>query len=165
MPRPAPPPMPTANRTDLNVPGPPPGAPPGLGQPNGQPIQVPTGGAYGEAQDLRQQQQATPLPQMPPPPSGPPQAPGAPPAPVNMGAAMQAAQNMPPPNLGSLSRPTERPGEPVTAGLPGGAPVTPGTQMTAPDNGSISSMLSKMAAATGSAALNQLAGRATSMGQ
>lgn len=83
-----------------------------------------------------------------------------------MAAAMQAAHQMsPPPDRGGLARPTERPGEPVTAGLPMGPPPAQGGAMPTPDNGSMSSMLSKMAAATGSGVLSQLAGRATAQGQ
>lgn len=82
-----------------------------------------------------------------------------------MAAAMEAAKNFQMPDMGGLTRPTERPGEAVTAGLPLGPPPSPGTGVPAQSTGSISSMLAKMAAATGSAAISQLAGRATAVGQ
>lgn len=161
MPNPPPMPPPSANRTDLNVPP----TISGPGQPNGQPVQVPTGTPYGEASALQQSQQQVPLPKAPPTPTGGPPPPGQPPAPVDMGAALEAAKNFQMPTPGSLTRPTERPGEPVTAGLPSGPPPSVGSPMPQQTTGSISSMLAKMAAATGSAALSQLASRATAVGQ
>lgn len=137
--------QPQANRSDLLVPTPAVQAP---GQPNGQPIQVPTGLPYGENQELTQAQQATPLPQ---------QAPAAP----DMNAAMAAAKQMSPPKLGALTRPTERPNEPVTAGLPG-SPFQPQQPR---QTGNLSAMISAVAQSTGSAALNQLAARAAMAGQ
>lgn len=158
-------PDPAANRTDLNAPGTPTTPPPGLGQPNGQPVAVPTGTPYGEAGQLQQAQQAVPLPEGPATPQAPPPHPSAPGQPVDMNAANQAARNFQMPNLGSLTRPTERPNEAVTAGLPSGPPPITGSPMPQQSTGSISSMLAKMAAATGSAALSQLASRATAVGQ
>lgn len=158
----------TPNRTDLAVPGPV-GPPPGQGQPNGQPIQVPTGLPYGENQQLQQAQQAAPLPQAPqvpqggPVPQGSPGQPGpqAPTMGFDMAGAMQAAKQMVPPKLGSLTRPTERPNEPVTAGLPG-SPVSPAPQR---QTGNLSSMIAAVAQSSNSAALSQLAARAASAGQ
>jgi hypothetical protein len=75
---------------------------------------------------------------------------------------MQAARQFQMPALGDLHGGTERPNEPVTAGLPGGLmpqggpPQPPGT---------IAAMLTKMAAATNSGALSQLAQRAQAAGQ
>jgi hypothetical protein len=152
-------PDPQANRTDLLTPGPT-GTPPGQGQPNGQPVQVPTGTPYGEASQLQQAQQAVPLPKTPQVP-----APGGAPQPVDMGAALAAAKAHVPPNLGKLTRPTERPHEPVTAGLPGGPPPQAGTAAPQRQVGSLSSMISAVAAVSGSAALSQLAARAAGFGQ
>lgn len=79
-----------AQRTDMNQ--------------NRQPIRVAAGQAYGERQAQEQAQRAVPLPAAPPvqvPPPSP--APG--PAPGSFGA---------------FNRPTERPDEPLTAGMPMG---------------------------------------------
>jgi hypothetical protein len=78
-----------------------------------------------------------------------------------MAAAMTAAKGMQKPSLGALTRPTERPNEPVNAGLPG-SPI-PGGQ--ARQTGNLSAMISAVAQATSSAALSQLAARAASAGQ
>lgn len=157
------PPAGGGNRTDLLVPGGNPAPAPGQGQPNGQPVTVPTGLPYGENQQLAQAQAAVPLPAAPT--GAPPPPPNQPAAPVDMQSAMAAAANMPMPNRGGLTRPSERPGEPVTAGLPMGPMPSTGQPPQQAPNGSISAMLAKMAAATGSAALSQLAGRATAVGQ
>lgn len=165
MPRTPMPPQAQGNRTDLLTPQPGPQAP---GQPNGQPVRLPTGLPYGERQQLQQQQQAAPLPQTPSAPVGRPAPPQAPPGPqgpqsgapgLDVAGAMEAARQFQPPNLGGLTRGTERPNEPVTAGLPS----TP--QATPPSGGSLAGTLAKMAAASGSAALTQLAQRAGILGQ
>ncbi len=65
-----------------------------------QPVRVPTGGPYGQAQRLAQQQQAAPLPASR----------GATPAGTPPPAGAAAATN--------IFGPTRRPGEPVTAGAP-----------------------------------------------
>jgi hypothetical protein len=153
MPRKAPNPAAGGNRADLLVPTPP-GIQPG-GQPNGipqqvQPIRTPTGLPYGENQQLTQDQQAAPLPQ----------APGAPSAPA--GNPMDAAKNFQMPAGIGMMRPTDRPNEPVTAGLPG-APQTAGNSTR--QVGSLSSMISAVAAAASSPALSQLAARAAAAGQ
>lgn len=140
----------TPNRTDLAIPG---GTatPPGQGQPNGQPIQVPTNLPYGENQQLQAAQQAAPLPQ----------APQAPTMGFDLGGAMQAAKQMTKPNLGALTRPTERPNEPINAGLPG-SPIAPPPQQ---QTGNLSSMIAAVAQSSNSAALSQLAARAAAAGQ
>lgn len=151
------------NRTDLLTPGTPTGPPPGGGQPNGQPVQVPTGGPYGEAQQLQQAQQAVPLPQNPGAPAAP--APGQPGQPMDIGAVNTAAQGHMAPQLGKLTRPTERPHEPVNAGLPGGPPPQAGGQAPPRQVGSLSSMIAAVAAVSGSSSLSQLAARAAAVGQ
>jgi hypothetical protein len=112
---------------------------------------------YGEAQQLQQDQQAAPL-------AGPTPGPGAGPSDggtgLDIAAAMNAAKNMPPPQKGQLTRPTERPNEPVTAGLPGTPSAANPRQV-----GNLSSMIQQVAKATNSAALSQLAGRAAAAGQ
>ena len=164
MPRGAPGPVqpPDANRTDLAVP-PVPGIQP-QGQPNGipqqatQPVQAPTGLPYGENQQLTQAQQAVPLPGAPAPTGG------APSTTPDFQAALGAARGFTvPPNV-AMMRPTDRPNEHITAGLPGSAqPVTAG--QTPRQVGTLSSMISAVAQASGSAALSQLASRAASAGQ
>lgn len=151
------------NRTDLLTPGPQ-GTPPGQGQPNGQPVQVPTGGPYGEASQLQQAQQAVPLPKAPGLPQNPQPGPGGA-QPVDMGAAMAAAQQHAPPNMGKLTRPTERPHEPVNAGLPGGPPPQVGTAAPQRQVGPLSAMIQAVAAVSGSSSLSQLAARAAAFGQ
>ena len=149
MPRNAPKP----NRTDLNLAGPTGAPPPGMGQPNGQAVATPTGLPYGENQALQQAQQAVPVAGGPPPPAGP--SAGPPQSPID------AAKNYQMPNVG-LMNPSERPNEPITAGLPG-SPASPG--IPTQNAGTISAMLTKMAASTGSGALNSLAARAQQVGQ
>lgn len=70
----------------------------------GQPVRVPTGGAYGEAKALREQQQAAPL------------AAGGNPAPLG-----GSRRPVDPSVMQDPFRPTDRPGEPGTAGIPMGA--------------------------------------------
>jgi hypothetical protein len=153
---------PRPNRTDLNVPAAPGIAP--QGQPNGippqvQPNRVPTGLPYGENQQLSNDQSAVPLPQAPGPPTG---AGGPPSASPDFATALNAARQFTvPPNV-AMMRKTDRPNEPVTAGLPGTAqnPASGARQV-----GSLSSMISAVAQASGSAALSQLAARAAAAGQ
>lgn len=149
------------NRTDLNLP-PVPGIP-AQGQPNGaprtsspsptQPIQTPTGLPYGEAGQLQQAQAAVPLPAggAPPPSAG-----GGPP-----GDALTAARQFQMPAMPDLHGPTQRPHEPVTAGLPGAV----GPQMAPVQNNGIGAMLTRMAQSANSPALAQLAARANSLQQ
>lgn len=71
---------------------------------NRQPVQVAAGQAYGERQAQEQAQRAVPLPAAPPVQVSPPS-----PAPAAL-----------PGSFGDFARPTERPNEPLTAGLPVG---------------------------------------------
>jgi hypothetical protein len=160
MPRAAPGPVqaPTPNRTDLSQPQPPPGIAP-QGQPNGipanpqaptQPVTVPTGLPYGEHQQLAQAQQAVPLPQ----------APTAQGSPIAAALSGPAKQFQMPQGL-TMTGPTERPNEPIHAGLPG-SPVQPPAPRQV---GNLSSMISAVASAAASPALSQLAARAAALGQ
>ena len=92
-----------SNRTDLNN--------------SRQPIKVAPGQAYGAAQMQREAQQVLPVAGTPvPSPAGPaPAAPGG----AAAGAAAAPAGPMPG-ELTPLGAPSQRPGEPVTAGLPVG---------------------------------------------
>lgn len=87
-----------------------------------QPIRVANGGGYGERTASIEQQQGAPLAEAPGPPN--------PPAPSTLAEAMGGggAPSGPPaeggfqrPPLTGFTAPSERPGEPVTAGAPMGA--------------------------------------------
>jgi hypothetical protein len=78
-----------------------------------------TGQTYGEAAAQTRAQQALPLPRTPPPGAA---AAGGGPPPEAGGPAPGFA---PPGSFGAFDRPTERPGEPVTAGSPSGPGVGP----------------------------------------
>ena len=134
-----------ANRSDLQIPQ----TMTGQGQPNGQAVQTPTGLPYGEAQQLQQAQQAQPVPQ----------APTGPPPPVSPQDALSAAKNFQMPNLGDLHGASQRPNEPINAGLPGGPGAPPDQSQ------GMGAMLSRMASASNSPALAQLAARASSLQQ
>ena len=136
-----------SNRVDLQIPK----TMTGPGQPNGQAVMTPTGLPYGEAGQLQQAQQAQPVPQAPTQ-SAPP---------ISAQDATSAAKNFQMPNMG-LMNPSQRPNEPVTSGLPG-APMNPAGPPQNPGN--VSALLTKLAAATGSGALNSLAQRAQAAGQ
>lgn len=80
-----------------------------------QPVRVPTGGPYGQAGQLAAAQRAQPLPAVSAPrpaAGGGPRGPG--------------------PQIADPFRPTERPGEPPTAGIPVG-PGPMGVQLVAED--------------------------------
>lgn len=158
MPPPLPFPVAEANRTDLNVPTP---SPQPQGQPNGKPqaMQLPTGTGYGERQSLQAAQKAVPLPKAP---AGPQPHMG---APMTHGEALAQAKQFPvlPGQLGAFTRPTERPNEPVTAGLPGNVPGGPMPQQVPSSN--LATMLSRVAQAANSPALGELAQRAARLGQ
>jgi hypothetical protein len=128
------------NRTDLHTPLAP-AAPAGL--------------AYGQHQALidsqRQMPMAAPATAAPTPPTA------APPGP-------SAAPPVLPGSLGAFDRPTERPGEPVTAGLPIGP--GPGPEALGPPLGrTFADIIADAATASGSNELAQLAQRARNLGQ
>ncbi len=84
---------------------------------------APTGMAYGAHADTIQAQQAMPLPQAPPPGAAAPAPGGAPGGGQALGfaGAVQAAADFQPPGPEAmLSAPTNRPGEPLTTGMPFG---------------------------------------------
>ena len=150
-----------ANRTDLAVPGTPTGPPPGGGQPNGQPVTVPTGLPYGENQQLQQAQAQLPVAGQPPsaaPPAAPPSGGGGIPP-----TAMASARQYTMPQL-DLMGPSQRPHEPVTAGLPSGPGPGPNPQAAGGSQG-LAALLTSMAQMASSPALAQLASRAQAFNQ
>lgn len=89
--------------------------------PRPQPVTTPTGLPYGEAGQLAQAQSAVPVPNAPQATGGP-QPPAAQPGGMDESAVLGAATAMAP--HPPIHRPTERPGEPITAGMgPGGSPL------------------------------------------
>lgn len=88
---------PYPNRTDLRA----------------QKVAVPPSAEYGQGEKLRRAQQAVPM-------AGAPAAPPPPPA-----AAGQAGAGGAPVEMGDFTRPTERPGEPLTTGIPSGPGAGP----------------------------------------
>jgi hypothetical protein len=150
MPRGARQPGPGTNRTDLASPTP-------------APIQTAPGQTYGEAGAQQAAQQAVPTA------NGPTAVPGGAPQ-VGMDQIMaQATANNGPGNSMLLNRPTERPNEPVTAGLPVGPGAGPeslqGVGAVARDNavqqGTLAHLLTSIAQAPGATdALRDLASRA-----
>lgn len=90
-----------------------------------QGIKTATGQPYGAAQDQAAAQKAIPLPQQPGPPPGGVSSSTAPPG--SGGPSIQ------PGGLGELHAPTNRPNEPLTAGLPTGAGPGPEALNTAQD--------------------------------
>lgn len=145
-----------ANRTDLNA-------------NKNLPARVATNQTYGKAQQQLQAQRTVP---MAPGPGiltrpGTVQASPAPPS-GTMPGVPSPAPGMAPGAMGPLNRPTERPGEPVTAGINQGA--GPGTEALPPglmqgNANRLSDTLSSLARSSGSPALAQLAARAAAVGQ
>src|SRR5438105_4320005 len=88
-----------------------------------QPVRVVTGQAYGQAQALQNAQRAIPLPNN-----------QAVPAPISPASPAAAGGPGPPalPGQNDFLRPTERPGEPVTAGIPSGPGPGPEALSTIP---------------------------------
>lgn len=84
-----------------------------------QPIQVPTGRAYGEARAIEESQRAVPLPQQAAPPPAPAQTPAAQPN-VQRPDIEQILREYQMP-AARLAGPSQRPTEPITAGLMAGA--------------------------------------------
>ena len=130
-----------ANRQDLSQPAP------------AQPVQAPPGLMYGNRQMVEQAQQTNPAPALRPPPAQP----------QPQGRPAQGGQPVVPTLAQILARPTNRPTEPVTAGVPVGA--GPNMLVSAPDGGSVSAIIERAAMATGSPVLRELAQRASASGQ
>lgn len=131
-----------------------------------QPNRVPTGLPYGQNTQLASAQKALPLPQAAPPPSGaaasqvPPPA-GAAPEPSQPPDVLGQATAMPYSEVG-LGRPSDRPNEHVTTGLPGG----PGAPLSLPGTGpNVSGLLDQVASASGMQELSALADRARTLNQ
>ena len=142
------------NRTDLQV------------QPS-LPARAATDQTYGKAQQQLQAQRTVP---MAPPVLNLPQASGGPPvAPSPGGPPSTPTTPIPPGAFGDLHRPTERPGEPVTAGSPLGAGPGPEAIPAGPANpdmnSNLSALLGSLAQSSGSAALTALAQHAQAAGQ
>lgn len=127
------------NRTDLAAP-----------QSRPQAIQVPTGQPYGERQANVESQQQMPLNQEQPTVSSvdPYQ------------AAIQAAEATPFAPVG-LNAPTERPNEPVTAGLSSGPGPGPAALRAGP---TLSSLLERVALQSGNVTIQAMLDRARQMG-
>lgn len=116
------------------------------------PAVAPTGLPYGEHKQLVDAQRAVPLPAAPPATAGP---------------AVASPVPTTPGSLPPFDRPTERPDEPVTAGLavgPGPGPEVLNLGMR-PGGQTMADLLEQVASASGSTDLARLAQRARSLGQ
>lgn len=136
------------NRTDLN-------------SERSLPVRAAPGQTYGQRQAQVEAQRAVPM--------AAPTAPVAPTAPTGGGGPAPGMPPIMPGQFGGLTRPTERPLEPVTAGIksgPGPGPeVLPTTaQMTGNPN-TVSALLQKAAQVTNSPVLSQMASTAAAAGQ
>lgn len=105
----------------------------------GQAVRALPDAKYGENRDYQAQEQGAPLAKQPETPTPPPpsaQVPAGPPP-------DQAAQPAPPPGppLTGFNAPTDRPGEPVTAGSPLGPGPGPQAAAQGPQQGQLSSAL------------------------
>lgn len=120
-----------------------------------QGVKTPTGQAYGQAQDQQAAQKAVPLPRDPAS-AGPSAQPG----PDLMALAAQMGGATP------LNSPTQRPNEPVTAGLPFGDGAGPEaiSGMFPTRRNATADTLEKLAAWTGDARMQQLAQQARMKG-
>lgn len=128
---------------------------------------TPTGLPYGEAGKLQAAEAAVPL--TPPPtglplpaapvapmPPGPPAAGGGGVPPPGLAQMLASAAASPPPSGQSIFRPSERPNEPVTAGLPSGPGPGPEAIPMMPPS-AVTTTYQTLADATGSPLLRQLA--------
>lgn len=142
-----------------------------LAQQPSLPARAATGQTYGKAQSQLQAQHDVPMRPAPLPLAAGPQpslqGPGA--ANGSPSPAAPGPSPIPPGAFGDIHRPTERPNEPVTAGAslgPGPGPeAIAGNMATTARINSVSTVLAKAAAATGSPVLQQLASRAQQIGQ
>lgn len=164
------------------LPGSPTPNPPGTGSPvapappttpspmaqNPQGARTPTGLPYGQHQALQQAQQQMPVSGPATPGMPPGGAPGIPPMAPDHPQVLQAAQGFNPP-IQPLTRPSERPHEPVTSGIPLGAGPGPEAlnhpSPTAQNAGSLSALLAQIALQSGSNQIAHLAQDAAAKGQ
>lgn len=120
-----------------------------------QPIRTPTGMAYGQAGALADAQRGAPLPQAPAQPTLPVQrSPQQQDGQARLAQAIQDAQAMGAPGA-PINAPSERPHEPLTAGLPIGA--GPGPSGPPPGVPKVADTMRALAVATGDPTLRQLA--------
>ena len=161
-------PTPNAPGTGSMSPAAPAGMPDPMAQ-NPQGAKVPTGLQYGQRQALQQAQRSMPLPDVNT--IHAPQAGGGAPAalPPDHPDTLAAAHSWTPP-IQPLSRPSNRPGEPVQSGIPLGpgpgpeALAGPSTQPSGV-NTNLSSLLAQIAQGSGSKVVADLAQRAAAAGQ
>lgn len=117
-----------------------------------QPLPLPTGQEYGQRKTLTDSLKAAPIAAPAPVAPAPAPASAAPPAPLPA----------PPP----LNGPTQRPNEPITAGLPvGPGPGPEVLGLGAGSAGGLSRVLAQAASAAGSSDLQFLADQAQKLGQ
>lgn len=135
-----------------------------------QGARVPTGLPYGQRQALQNAQRVMPVsggaaPTPPPPPPGPPTAGTLPP---DHPAVLQAAQNFSPP-IRPLTRPTDRPFEPIQSGIRSGPGPGPEALLqpapNAQSTNNLSALLAQIAQQSGSQAVAELAQKAAANGQ
>jgi hypothetical protein len=137
------------------------------------PARAATGQTYGKAQSQLEAQRAVPMapPRVTLPSAVPSPAPAAGPGVGASPSPMPGPppQNMPPGMFGDHERPTERPGEPVTAGAamgpgPGQEALSPAMGALGQQN-SVSAVLQRAAQATNSPVLQKMAANAQAAGQ
>lgn len=130
------------------------------------PVRTAPGQTYGAAQAQAEAQRAVPMAPQPSPVPGaaPPPGPGATPPPLPSGAPAQAP--IAPGAFGPIDRPTERPHEPVTAGIASGAGPGPEVLPTAAQmtGNTLSSTLAQLAQQSNSPAIRALAMHAQAAG-
>lgn len=124
-----------------------------------QPADAPTGMGYGERQASIESQQALPMAQVSAPGGGGPPQPSQDPA-QRLQAAVAAAKRMRPP--APLTGPSQRPGEPLTAGMAMG----PGAGPEVLRNGDrVARTMKLLAEVTGDAAFSDLYNQALARGR
>jgi hypothetical protein len=136
-----------------------------LNQQRTLPVQTAPAQQYGQGAAQTIAQQAVPMATAPVPAVS---AQMSPPAPVTPTPPAGAGGGAPAPR-GPFDRPTERPGEPVTAGLPVGPGPGPEALGMAPPitagAGNLAAVLGQLASASGDSNLAMLAQRARNLGQ
>lgn len=113
------------------------------------PVQVPTGLQYGQRKQLEDSQHAVPVT-----------------VPSTVTATPAPAAPRPAPVITPIHAPSQRPGEPITAGLSGGTgPGPEALGLAAGQPGRLADVIATAAASSGSADLVFLADRARTLGQ